>query len=76
MMKVPNGFFDIIVNFIIQKFKSKHTSVKKYTNWDKLTIFLSRFEGTRGEKKPKYSAPETPLVKALWAVAADSGAPC
>ena len=30
-------FFDIIVNFIIQKLKSKHTSVKKYTNWEKLT---------------------------------------
>ena len=27
-------FFDIIVNFIIQKMKSKHTSLKKYTNWD------------------------------------------
>ena len=26
------GFFDIIVNFIIQKLKSKHTSLKKYTN--------------------------------------------
>ena len=25
-------FFDIIVNFIIQKLKSKHTSLKKYTN--------------------------------------------
>ena len=28
-------FFDIIVNFIIQK--SKHTSLQKYTNWDKLS---------------------------------------
>ena len=26
----------MIVNFIIQKLKSKHTSIKKYTNWDKL----------------------------------------
>ena len=34
--KVPNGVFDIIVNFVIQKLKSKHTSLKKYTNWDKL----------------------------------------
>ena len=41
---------NIIVNFIIQKLKSKHTSLKKYTNWDKLSIFFSCFEGTRGEK--------------------------
>ena len=41
-------FFDIIVNFIIQKLKSKHTSLKKYANWAKL-IYFSRFEGTRGE---------------------------
>ena len=39
-------FFDIHnCEFIIQKLKSKHTSLKKYTN-----IFFSRFEGTRGEK--------------------------
>ena len=25
-------FFDVIVNFIIQKLKSKYTSLKKYTN--------------------------------------------
>ena len=25
-------FFDIVVNFFIQKLKSKHTSIKKYTN--------------------------------------------
>ena len=30
----------------------------------------------REKKKTKYFAPETPLVKALWAVATDSGAPC
>ena len=29
-------FFDIIVNFIIQELKSERTSLKKYTNWDKL----------------------------------------
>ena len=34
-------FFDIIVNFIVQKLKSKHTSLKKYTNWAKLIFFLS-----------------------------------
>ena len=38
----------VIVNFIIEKLKSKHTSLKKYTNWAK--IFFSRFEGTRGER--------------------------
>ena len=44
-------FFDIIVNFIIQKLKSKRTSLKKYTNYklSKTKIFFSRFEGTRGE---------------------------
>ena len=30
------GKENIIVNFIIQKLKSKHTSPKKYTNWAKL----------------------------------------
>ena len=40
---------NIIVNFIIQKLKSKHTSLKKYTNWDKLSclslyIFLREQE--------------------------------
>ena len=40
-------FFGIIVNFIIQKLKSKHTSLKK--------TFFSRFEGTRGEKPPNIS---------------------
>ena len=28
--------FDMTVNFVIQKLKSKHTSLKKYTNWDKV----------------------------------------
>ena len=27
---------NIIVNFIIQKLKSKHTSLEKYTNWAKI----------------------------------------
>ena len=45
----------IIVNFFIPKFKSKHTSLKKYTNWEKLTeqkqyIFLS-FWGNERRKK-------------------------
>ena len=34
--KCQMDFLDIIVNFIIQKMKSKHTSLKKYTNWDNL----------------------------------------
>ena len=42
--------------FIIQKLKSKHTSLKKYTNWDKLTclslyIFLL-FWGNERRQKP------------------------
>ena len=28
---------NVIVNFIIQNLKSKHTALKKYTNWDKLS---------------------------------------
>ena len=42
------------MNFIIQNTKSKHTSLRKYTNWAKLPeqnqYVFSRFEGTRGEK--------------------------
>ena len=49
---------NMIVNFIIQRLKSKHTSLKKYTNCAKLIYFLSHFEGTRGEKT-KYFAPKT-----------------
>ena len=30
--------------------KNSSCSLKKYTNWDKLSIFFSYFEGTRGEK--------------------------
>ena len=52
---------NIIKNFIIQKLKSKHTSLKKYTNWAKLTEQnFSRFEGTREEKTNKYFAPRSP----------------
>ena len=40
------GFLDIIVNFIIQKLKSKHTSLKKYkteqNELSKTNIFFSR----------------------------------
>ena len=37
--KCQMDFFDTIVNFIIEISKSKHTSLKKYTNWDKLSSF-------------------------------------
>ena len=45
------------MNFIIQKLKSKHTSLKKYTNWTKL-IHFSLVLREREEKKPKYFAPQ------------------
>ena len=48
------------MNFIIQKLKSNHTSLKKYTNWAKLVYFslvLREWE----EKKPKYFAPKPQL---------------
>ena len=45
-----------IVNFIIQKLKSKHTSLRKYTNWAKLVHF-SLVSRERKEKN-KYFAPE------------------
>ena len=39
------------MNFIIQKLKSKHTSLKKIYKLSKTNIVFSHFEGTRGEKK-------------------------
>jgi hypothetical protein len=43
--------FDIIVNFIIQKLKNKHTFHKKPQKVAKLSkAKFSRFEGTRGDK--------------------------
>ena len=44
----------IIVNFIIQKLKSKQTSLKKYTNWAKL-IYFSLVLREPEEKKPNIS---------------------
>ena len=41
---------NIIVNFIIQKLKSKHTSLKKCTNWANL-IYFSLILREREEKK-------------------------
>ena len=46
--------FDIIVNSIIQKLKNKHTFLKKYTNWAKLSsLILTEQE----ETNTKYFAP-------------------
>ena len=43
--------FDIIVNFIIQKLKNKHTFLKKPQKVAKLSkAKFSHFEGTRGDK--------------------------
>ena len=43
--------FDIIVNFIIQKLKNKHTFLKKPQKDAKLRqTKFSRFDGTRGDK--------------------------
>ena len=41
---------NIIVNFIIQKLKNKHTFLKKYTKLSKAKF--SRFDRTRGDKNP------------------------
>ena len=49
-------FFYIIVNFIIQKLKSEHTSLIKYTNWAKAICF-SLVWREREEKTLKYFAP-------------------
>ena len=58
------------MTFIIQKLKSKHTSLKKYTNWAKL-IYFSLVLRERVEKKPKYFAPKyllTQWYKLNWNV--------
>ena len=34
--------FDIIVKFVIQKLKNKHTFFKKYKNWGKLSSLAQR----------------------------------
>ena len=48
--------FDIIVNSIIRKLISKHTYLKKYTNWAKLSsLVLREWE----ETKTKYFAPQS-----------------
>ena len=51
--------FDIIVNFIIQKLKNKHTFLKKYTNWAKLSSLVLR---EQEETKNRYFAPVRTLL--------------
>ena len=55
--------FDIIVNFIIQKLKSKHISLKEYTNCGKLTeknqVYFFCVLRERKEKETKYFAPKS-----------------
>ena len=56
--------FDIIVNFFIQKLKNKHTFLKKYTKWAKLSSLILT---EREETKTKYSAFYTcHLLKLFW----------
>ena len=45
----------LIVNFIIQKLKSKHTSIKKYTNWAKLIQFFLNLREQEEKKTPNIS---------------------
>ena len=46
--------FDIIVNFFIQKLKNKHTYLKKYTIWEKLSSLILR---KQEDQRTKYFAP-------------------
>ena len=47
---------------IIQKLKSKHTSLKKYTNWAKLIYFLLVLR----EREEKYFAPKIETTENTW----------
>ena len=47
---------NIIVHFIIQKLKNKHTFLKKYTNWAKLNPLILT---EREETKTRYFAPKS-----------------
>ena len=53
---------NIIVNFMIQKLKNKHNSLKKYTNWAKLSSLVLR---EREETKTRYFAPQSSSVLLL-----------
>ena len=55
-----------IVNSIIQKLKSKHTSLKKIYQLSKTDIFFSRFEGTRGEKTQIFRTLVPRLSLKIW----------
>ena len=57
-----NTFFDIIVHFIIQKLKNKHTFLKKYEKLRKLNpLNLTEREDT----KTRYFPPSKSLLKTL-----------
>ena len=56
--------------FIIQKLKSKHNSLKKYTNWAKL-IYFSLVLREREEKETKYFAPQNREAEKLQEVGND-----
>ena len=45
---------NIIVNFIIQKLKSKHTSLKTYTNWARLSHVTQDLEFMLNTYSRKY----------------------
>ena len=67
--KIHNHVKKIIVNFIIEKLKSKPTSLKKYTNWAKLIeqnsyIFLSFWGNKR--KKPQIVSHLEKVMAQRW----------
>ena len=51
-------FFDIIVNLIIQKLKSQHTSLKNTQTEQNLYIFLSFWENDMSKKNCTQAAVE------------------
>ena len=55
------------MNFIIQKLKSKHTFLKKYTNWAKL-IYFSLVLREQEEKTTKYFAPMYPTFEGIFSL--------
>ena len=59
---------NIIVNFIIKKLKNKHTFLKKYTYWAKLS---SLFSTEQEEKKTRYFAPMAQNMRILFSLALD-----
>ena len=55
----------LLYNFWIMKLKSKHSSLKKYTNWAKL-IYFSLILREQEEKNPKYFAPSSSVMVIGW----------